>query len=129
MPTDTEKKLTQEDLNHFTGSDEFYQHWLGGVYTQGVLHMADTGGAHWLIDAIYSHQLTKEVKAEEFQLWELTKIDQSLYEEPQPMAILTMKRDTHEPEIVRQEIPYTDFPLDYIKLYHIDKTLLLPSEY
>lgn len=113
MPNDTEKKvLTQADLNHFTGSTEFYKHWLGGQYTEGVLYMADTGGAHWLIDAVYSYQCQKEVKAEEFQLWELKVVNQT--------AILTMKRDTNEPEIVQQEIPYTDFPLDYIRLYHID---------
>jgi hypothetical protein len=83
--------------------------------------MADTGGAHWLIDAVYSYQCQKEVKAEEFQLWELKVTNKT--------AILTMRRDTNEPEIVQQEIPYTDFPLDYIKLYHINGTLLLPSEY
>lgn len=130
MPTDTkEKRLTQEELNMFTGSEEFYKHWLGGIYTQGVLHMADAGGAHWLIDAVYSYQGESHVKHVPFQLWELKRTDQETPEEGKPMAILTMKEDTNEPELVRQEIEYTDFPLKYVKLYLIDKTLLLPSEY
>ena len=32
-------------------------------------------------------------------------------------AVLTMKEDSNTPELVRQEIPYTDFPLDNIKFY------------
>jgi len=32
-------------------------------------------------------------------------------------------------ELLRQAIPYTDFPLDEITLYLTERTLLLPGEY
>ena len=40
-----------------------------------------------------------------------------------------MQEDTGERAKVRKKIPYTDFPLDEIKLYLIDNVLLLTSEY
>lgn len=121
MTTET-KTLTQEELNGFIGTELYYKHWLGrGCYTDGVQHMAERAGAHWLIDAVYSYQCKEKIKVIPFQLWEL-KVENKT-------AVLTMKEDTNEPELVRQEIEYTDFPLDYIKLYLIDEVLLLPSEY
>lgn len=45
--------LTQSDLARFTGTTRYYQHWLRRfVYTDGVYYVAETGGAHWLIDAM-----------------------------------------------------------------------------
>ena len=32
-------------------------------------------------------------------------------------------------EVLRQEIEYTDFPLSHIKLYLVEKVLMLPNEY
>ncbi len=120
------KKLSLkfEDLDQFTGTENYYKHWLKGLYTDGVAFMAEKGGAFWLIDAVFSYR-----KKEPFQIWELKKTEFTEPQEEGPMAILTMKTDTNEPEIVQQEILYTDFPLDYIKLYLIDGVLLLPSEY
>jgi hypothetical protein len=31
--------------------------------------------------------------------------------------------------VVKQKIPYTNFPLDEVKMYLIDGVILLPSEY
>ena len=99
------------------------------VFTDGVHQLrADTDG-FWLVDAIASYQHKHNDKP--FQLWEL-KTDLT-----NKTAVLTMKEDTDEPELVRQEIKYTDFPLDNIKFYveggYVDgreiPVLLLPSEH
>ncbi len=69
------------------------------------------------IDTIASYQ----PRLERFQVWEMMKIVNS------DNAIITMRED--KATILSQFIPYTDFPLDEIKLWVIDGVLLLPSEY
>lgn len=115
---ETKHTLTQADLDQFIGTENHYPHSMRQlVYTDGVKYMADAGGAFWLIDAIASYR-----RKEPFQIWEL-KV------KPDKSCVLTMREDTGQPTKVRQEIPYTDFPLENIKLYLIDYVLLLPSEY
>jgi len=109
-------------LEQFGGTINYYRHPLGIIFTDGVKFLADKAGAYWLIDAIASWQIEEKVRNCSFQLWEL-KVNEDR------TAILTMKEDAGEPEIVRQEIPFTDFPLEYQKLYLVDKVLMLPSEY
>ena len=109
--------LTENELRQFTGTEQYYRHYLGGLYTDGVQYMAGKAGAFWLLDVIFSYR-----RKEPFQIWTLkVKADKS--------ALVTMREDTGQPVKVRQEIPYTDFPLAEIKLYLIDGVLLLPSEY
>ncbi|MFC1762933.1 DUF6876 family protein [Planctomycetota bacterium] len=86
--------------------------------TDGVQYLAEQAGAYWLIDAIFSHR-----RREPFQIWTLKKNTDD------NGAVLTMQEDSGEPIKVRQEMPFTDFPLDQIKLYLIDGVVLLPSEY
>ena len=115
MTGKTEMELM--DLEQFTGTENYYKHLFSGwCYTDGVKYLAEKSQAYWLIDAIFSYR-----RKEPFQVWTLTKEGSK--------AVLTMVEDTDLPEKVRQEIPYTDFPLASIKLYLIDKVLLLPSEY
>ena len=112
-------KLTASDLEQFTGTEQYYKHWMGLHYTDGVKYMAEVAGAYWLLDIIASYR-----RREPLQIWTL-KVNR----ESEPMAVVTMREDAGEPVKVRQEIPYTDFPLDEIKLYLIDGVILLPSEY
>jgi len=112
----------EEELEQFTGAMEYYRHPLGILFTDGVKYLADKAGAYWLIDAIASYQIRGDIRRIPFQLWEL-KVNKD------GTAILTMKEDTDELELVKQKIPFTDFPLNYQKLYLVDRVLMLPSEY
>lgn len=117
--------ITQTELDTFTGSEEIYRHFLGICYTQGVKYLANKAQAYWLLDAIASHQ-TKQLLSQpalrDFQLWQLTvSSDKS--------AVLICQEDSDTEPVVKQEIEYTDFPLGFVKLYLIQKVLLLPSEY
>ena len=114
------KNLAQSDLDQFIGTENYYKHWLGLHYTDGVQYLAEKGGAYWLIDAIASHQRGVALKCQ-FQIWELKVSERK--------GVLTMKEDSNEPVRKRQEIPYTDFPLETIKLFLVDGVLMLPSEY
>ena len=110
------KTLTEQELRQFTGTEQWYKHYLGGLFTDGVKYMAGKAGAFWLLDVIFSYR-----RKEPFQVWTLKVKDR--------VGVVTMREDTGQPVKVRQEIPYTDFPLAEIKLYLIDGVLLLPSEY
>ena len=118
------KTLTQADLRQFIGTEQWYRHpFIRRVlYTDGVQYVAETGGAYWLIDAIACAQVEhKAVAAEPFQLWVLTV-------QADHTAILTCNNgDNHE--VFRQELDYTDFPLETIRFYFTDNVILLPSEY
>jgi len=110
--------IEENVLCSFIGTTNYYKHWLGKMlYTDGVCYLVEHGAA-WLVDAIASHQVNCP---QTFQVWELIVRDSK--------GMLTMKEDTGKPELVHQDLEYTDFPLDAITLYLIDGVLLLTSEY
>lgn len=116
-------KLTEADLNQFTGSEHWYRHQLNRnvLYTDGAKHVADEGGAYWLLDALALAQLTlKAVAAEEFQSWKLTV-------RPDQTATLTCE-DGNYNTVYTQEIPYTNFPVPEVVLWFENNTIYLPSE-
>jgi hypothetical protein len=51
--------LDANTLAQFTGSQHFYRHSLVRevLYTEGAQYVADTAGAHWLLDEIALAQL------------------------------------------------------------------------
>jgi hypothetical protein len=115
------------ELAYFTGTESYYKHWLGILYTDGVKYLAENAGngAYWLLDLIASHQTTpavkKYLKTDTFQAWKLKKNDKG--------GCRITCEDGNDHVITHQDVEYTDFPLDEITLYLIDGVLLLPSEY
>jgi hypothetical protein len=121
--TETKKTLREADLATFTGSETWYQHWLGkSLYTDGVKFVADRAGAYWLLDEIVTNQTQPKIKGEGFQVWTL-KVDPEKHK-----AVLTCD-DGNGNVVFTKRIEFTDFPLREIKLYCTDGTILLPSEY
>lgn len=113
----TEKEI-QDGLSQCIGTENYWKNnLLTFQYTDGVKFLWESCEAYWLLVAISSHK-----RKEPFQVWKLkVKEDNS--------AVLTMREDSGEPYKVKQEIAFTDFPLEEIQLYLIDGILLLPSEY
>lgn len=110
-------------LPTFIGPTEYYQHWSGMRYTDGVKFLADEAKAYWLLDVIASWQpkALRDAALREFQLWELhVNVDHT--------ATIVCSRDS-EDVAFRQKIEYTDFPLDYVRLYVEGGIILLPSEH
>ena len=113
---------TEFDLEQCTGTENYYKPSFSGIMvTDGVQYLAYNAKAFWLIDAIASHQ-TKHIAAVPFQIWELTVNEDKT-------AVLTVKEDNDCPILVKQHIPYTDYPMPKIKLWLVDRVLMLPSEY
>jgi len=70
----TTKTLSKSDLAQFTGSENWCRHGINRnvLYTDGAQHVAEHGGAYWLLDEIAIIQpYNKAVAAEEFQVWSL----------------------------------------------------------
>jgi hypothetical protein len=118
-------KLTESDLGGFTGTGTWWRNPLFPrfTFTDGAKFVAEAGGAYWLIDAIFSHQIDRRARAEEFQRWTLT------LNRPGNGATLAMTDGNTDKPIIRQVIEFTDFPLESITFYFTDDVLLLPSEY
>lgn len=113
----------RSSLRNFTGTTEYFRHLSGLRYTDGVQFLAETAGAYWLLDLIASWQpkALRDAWLQEFQLWELfVRDDQS--------AVVVCSRDS-EDKAFQQEIEYTDFPLEYVKLYVERGVVLLPTEH
>ena len=116
--------LKQSDLRQFTGTEYWYRHPLvrAVLFTDGAKHVADAGGAHWLLDEIaLAQRFEKKVSGEEFQLWRLTVTKEST-------ATLVCE-DGNGRKLLSKAIPFTDFPLNEIKFFFTGGVILLPSEY
>ena len=123
METKTKKTLNEPDLANFTGSENWYQHWLGKcLYTDGAKYVAEQAGAYWLIDEIAINQTRPKVRAEEFQVWVL-KVDLE-----KRNGVLSCD-DGNGSVVFTKRIEYTDFPLREIRFYCTDGVILLPTEY
>lgn len=116
-------KQLEIDLASFTGTEQYHRYWMGLKLTDGAKYLADQAGAYWLMDAIASYQpeAMRDPMLCEMQFWKLkVNADKS--------ATLTCERDTDDVAF-KQEIGYTDFPLDSVKVYVQNGVILLPSEY
>jgi uncharacterized protein DUF6876 len=117
------KELKEDDLGHFTGTENWYRHPLirSVTYTDGAQYVAEHGGAYWLLDIMATMQFDKAVRAEPFQVWKLAV-------KPDRSGTVTCE-DGNGKEVYRQELEFTDFPLPEITFYFTDKVILLPTEY
>ena len=109
-------------ISNATGTSQYHRFSMFSGFpliTDGVLAVAETAKCFWLLDIIGSYQFMRKLD-KHFQVWKLTV-------NPDKSAVVEGYNDTTL--IITQEIPYTDFPLDEIKLYLIDGIVLLPSEY
>ena len=125
------EQVTAIDLSQFYCSDNFYRHWLGLVYTDGLKYLAEQAGAYWLIDAIASHQRGVARKARidarlaDFQIWKLKANKRS------KGCSLCCYADSGEKPAITQRIEFTDFPFDAVgdfKVYVENGIMMLSTE-
>ncbi len=117
------KSLTGRSMAGFTGTETWYPTIMPGItYTEGVKHVAEAGGAYWLIDEVATAQMLKPVAGEEFQVWTLTV-------NRQPATALLTCGDGNGNVVYRKEIAFTDFPLDAVTFWYTDRVVMLPTEY
>lgn len=112
----------QSDLDQCIGTTRYFAY-NGYNLTDGAKAMADSCKAFWLFDVIISHQLSRHVRRETFQHWQLKPYKAS-------QGALVLCDDGNDNLLVAQHIPFTDFPLPKgIKLFVRNGVIFLPSEY
>jgi hypothetical protein len=115
------------DLSQFRGTTIYYKHLFPGksplLITEGCDYVRQKCNAHWLFDAILSYQSDVRLKNMGFQIWELEQQKSNL------SWLLTCREDQGKPPVIKQQIEFSDFPLECLKIWVIDNVALLPSEY
>ena len=112
-----------EIINQANGSEAYHKFSaIPGfpVATDGTIALAEAAECFWLLDVIGSYQTDKRLDPD-FQIWKLTVNHED------STGVVYGYNDTEL--IISQEIPYTDFPLDEVKLFLMGGVILLPSEH
>lgn len=114
--------LNKIDLSCFTGTQTVFRHSVmrNVLYSEGAQHVAEHGGAYWLLDKIACSQLVRKLRSEPFQAWKLTVTDS--------VGILICT-DGNDNVLLSEHITFTDFPLDEVELWVEGNVILLPSEH
>lgn len=108
-----------DSLRQYTCTDNYYRHFHGILFTDGVKALCDLFKCYWLLDIVVSYQ--PQLKEADFQVWTITK-------RPDGTALVTCT-DGNDGVLRAQEIEFTDFPADEATLWVEFGVVLLPSEH
>ena len=108
-----------EHLKEHTCSDNYFKHYFGTVFTDGVKALCDKFSCYWFLDVVTSYQ--PKLRSAEFQVWTLTKNNGST-------AIVTCE-DGNGQSLIQQKIPFTDFEPQEATIWMENGVILLPSEH
>ena len=89
------------------------------VITDGVKALAEAAGCYWLLDVIGSYQYEPKLD-KAFQVWKLSVDLQK--------STGVVRGYNDNTLVITQEIPFTDYPLEELKLFLMDGVILLPNE-
>ncbi len=110
-------------MSQFTGTSTYYRISRRHLLTDGTKHLAEKGECFWMMDAIASHLC--EIGTEDWFVLVRVSVTEG--------RAVMIYEDGNDKEHARQEISYTDFPLDSITLYACwdqeNWVIMLPSEY
>ena len=117
------KKFDPAQLSHFTGTEKYHRISRRHLLTDGTKYLADEAQCFWMMDAIASH--LSEIGTENWFMQARMTVDGN--------RATMIYEDGSGSEHARQEIPYTDFPMQSISLYACwdgeHWVIKLPSEY
>ena len=117
------QKYLLRELADFTGTSAYYRISRRHLLTDGTKYLAEKAECFWMMDAIASH--LSEIGTEDWFVVVRMTVTQG-------RAVMVYE-DGNDHEHARQEIPYTDFPLDSITLYACwdreNWLIMLPGEY
>ena len=101
----------------YNGTWNYYRHPLGLLYTDSVRDFAQSHHAYWVIDVVASYLPDLNQFPFLILCFDVDGCSCSFY----------AKEDSGMPDVVRQDIPYTDLGLN-IKLYLEDSLLMFPTD-
>ena len=123
-----EREITESDLAHFTGTETIWKQPDAAFqtleYTDGIRYLLSNGAA-WLITDIIALQHHDNIKPLSFQCWKLVI---TVTPFGVRSAVLTCT-DGNDSVAYSNKYEYTDFPLDELKMFCVNRILMLSSEY
>jgi len=118
----------KEGLQHFHGSETIFQiPLLRTRYTNGLKYLAEAAECFWLITdtSVIAKSL---MDRSEFITIDFKRLSQEKQESKGYEAEI-IYTDGNDTILEKQEYRVTDFPLDELRLFFVNDTLMLPSEY
>ena len=110
-------------LAQFTGTQRYYRIGRRQLLTDGTRYLAENAGCFWMMDAIASH--LSEIGTQDWFVQVKVQVH--------GIRATMIYDDGNGNELARQEIPYTDFPMEAVSLYTCwdgdHWVIMLPSEY
>ena len=117
------KQFDANQLAEFIGAQHYYRISRRHLLTDGTKYLAEYAECFWMMDAIASH--LSEIGTSDWFVQIMVTVQKS--------RATMIYDDGNGKEHARQEIPYTDFPLEQIRLYACwdgeHWVIMLPSEY
>ena len=125
---ETQVNEIKEGLQHFHGSEMFYSIPLIRTrFTDGLKYLANVADCFWLVTdtSVIAKSLMNrsEFITIDFKRLSEEKQDYSGYEAE------IIYSDGNNNVLTKQGYHSTDFPLDELRLFFVNDTLMLPSEY
>ena len=117
-----------ETLAHFQATGSLYQLPIcGTLYTDGIRYLAQTAKAYWLLTD--ASVMGKSLMDKSYFVTVDFKRSTAAEREKIGCDATITYSDGNGNKLTQQHYQITDFPLDELRLYFVDNTLLLPSEY
>ena len=115
------KQEIERTLSGFSGTENYWKH--GALkLTDGVNYLRNAAEAFWLIDIVDSLRFVKNAARGEFLSIKLIKNKTG-------SGAKFIADDGNGNIVYTQNIPYTDFPMDSIKMFFTNNVLMLANEY
>jgi hypothetical protein len=124
----TQVNKIKAELQHFIGSETFYKIPLIGTrFTDGIKYLADAAECFWLVTD--ASVIAKSLMDKSYFITvDFKRLSEKEREESQCEALINYS-DGNGHIFETHKYHVTDFPLDELRLFFIDGTLMLPSEY
>ena len=124
----TKVNTLQENLQQFCGAEQFFQLPLIKTrFTDGVHFLAQNAGCFWLITdaSVFAKSLMDK---SHFITIDFKRLSEEEQNKIGCEAIISYG-DGNDTILETHRYSITDFPLDELRLYFVNNTLMLPSEY
>jgi hypothetical protein len=124
----TEVNTLQNNLQQFYGTEQYFQLPLIKTrFTDGVHYLAQQASCFWLITdaSVFAKSLMDK---SHFITIDFKRLSEEERNEKGCEAIISYG-DGNDTILETHRYSVTDFPLDALRLYFVNNTLMLPSEY
>lgn len=123
-----QSKEIEQNLQHFTGTEMYYYiPLLRTRFTDGLKYLANAADCYWLITdaSVIAKSLKNRSKwvTIDFKRMSEDKQDYTGYEAE------IIYSDGNDNVLETHRYNATDFPLDELRMFFVNDTLMLPSEY